>query len=320
MDTIFFTTKQFRDSSAQNIIDTASTADTVMWIDLEQPTESDLARLHELFGFHTLALEDTFDQQQRPKAEEYQGHIFIVLKPINLSTASLEFDEMDIFVGGTFVVSVHSGNQATIRLARKRLESLQERTGFAISTTQILYALLDVVVDDYVLGLDQLDNEIETLSETIMMEPDHSTMNRLFQLRTVFNNVSRMILPTRDIINLLASHNLVFIDQNSQYYLRDVSDHLNGVIDRLHLGNDNMNSLMSMYVSSVSNQLNLRVNRLTVFAIVIGVVAVVTGFYGMNFEHTWPLWSEPLAIPLILLLIVTTVGLLLFFLRWRRWV
>jgi magnesium transporter len=319
MDTIFYTPRAFRDTTAPSLIETLKTDSRVVWVNLEQPTETDLTKLSDVFGFHPLALEDTITQDQRPKAEEYPDHLFIVLKPMTVDTDDYKFREMEVFVGRNYLVTVHSDGEPVIQQTQKRLDIHQERGSFSSTATQILYTLLDVVVDDYRQGLDQLEDEIENLTAQILIQPTQNIVNRMFELRAIFNNMARMILPQRDILNALAHHDLVFIRQDSQYYLRDVSDHLNQVIDQVRLGQDNLNALMNLYASSVSNQLNQHVNRLTVFATIIGVFAVFTGFFGMNFEQTWPGWSEPLAIPMVLVMILVTVGLFLAFLRWRRW-
>jgi magnesium transporter len=319
MDPIFYSCSEFRDCSLQTLTDALQKDNGVLWADIEQPSESDLSKLREVFGFHPLALEDTLHLNQRPKAEEYQDHLFIVLKHMVMDDNDVEFQELELFVGHSYFISVHSGDEPIIKRTQERLALHRERTGFSVAATQVLYVLPDVVIDDYILGLDLLEDEIEALGTDVLRNPSQKAFNRLFELRSMFNNMSRTILPHRDIINVLTNHNLVFIDQNSQYYLRDVSDHLAQVIDRVRLGQDDLNALMNLYVSTVSNQLNHRVNRLTVLAMIIGVFTVFTGFYGMNFEHAWPPWSAPWSIPVILLLILITAGLFLSLLRWRRW-
>ncbi len=319
MDTIFYDSQAFRNISASELSDVLNTDGRVIWADLQQPTEADLAKLQSVFGFHPLALEDTMIQNQRPKAEEYPDYLFIVLKPMIMDPHNLDFREMEIFVGRNYLITVHPADEPIIRQTQKRVNLRQERASFSSSATHILYTLLDVMVDDYKELLDGLEDEIEDLSAQVLMEPNPDITNRMFELRAFFNHMSRIILPQRNIINVLVNHNLVFIKPEGQYYLRDVSDHLNQVIDEVRLGQDNLNALMNLYASSVSNQLNQRVNRLTILATIIGVFTVFTGFFGMNFEHTWPGWSEPWGIPLVLVLVAMTVGLFLIFLRWRRW-
>jgi magnesium transporter len=319
MDTTFFTAEDFREVTSHKLTDVLNTDNGVMWADLEQPIEADFAKLRAVFSFHPLAIEDTLHQNQRPKVEEYQDHLFIVLKPSSILANTVSFRELEVFVGRNYLITIHYSDEPVIKHARKRLDLHQERTSFSSSATQFLYTLLDVVIDGYIQALDQLEDEVEILSKEVLVAPTPDTLNRLFELKSVFSNMSRILLPQREIINVLVNHNVVFINPNSQYYLRDVSDHLAQAIDRVRLGQDNLNTLMSLYASAVSNQLNQHVNRLTILAIVLGVFTIFTGFYGMNFEHTWPQWSEPLAIPSMLIVITFVIGLFLAILRWRKW-
>jgi magnesium transporter len=130
----------------------------------------------------------------------------------------------------------------------------------------------------------------------------------------------RIIWPQRDIFGTLINHRLKFLDQESlQFYLRDVSDHLLWIADMVSTSRDTLTSMMDLHMSSVSNRLNKVVNRLTVVTIVSGVMAVITGFYGMNFQTTWPPFDNPAGVPFVLglMLIVASVVLIAFrFLKW----
>jgi magnesium transporter len=130
----------------------------------------------------------------------------------------------------------------------------------------------------------------------------------------------RVVWPQREIFNRLTHHHLPFIDQEAlQYYLRDVSDHLLWITDMVNTFRDTITGIMDLYMSAVSNRLNQVVNRLTVFALVIGVLTVIGGFYGMNFAQTWPPFADPWGVPFVVGMMVVITGVLLALFRWMGW-
>jgi len=196
-----------------------------IWVDITGPDDDEAKIMRELFEFHPLAIEDTRNQTQRPKAEEFADHMFIILNPIaDMQHKDALFRELDVFVGKNYLVTVHPTDEPVIAEARRRIEPL--RTHLSISASVLLYTLVDTVIDGYFPVLDQIDDEIDSLGLRILDQPDRAIITRLFQLKRATGEMWRVFWPQRDALNVLVNHKLVFIDQNSQYYLRDISDHL----------------------------------------------------------------------------------------------
>ncbi len=106
----------------------------------------------------------------------------------------------------------------------------------------------------------------------------------------------------------------------SLYYLRNVSDHLARIMNSLQVERDTVTSLINVYMSSVSNQLNYGVSRLTILTVGVGIIAVFSGFYGMNFLHTWPPFDAPWGVPVVLLMMLVTAVIAFAVLRWKKWI
>jgi magnesium transporter len=168
--------------------------------------------------------------------------------------------------------------------------------------------------------MDMLEDEIGQLEDRILLRPRQATLNRLFELKRMLLHLWRVIWPERDMLSVLAQpHNLIFGDPNAtQYYLRDVSDHLLWVVDMIAMYRDSLSTMIDLYMSSVSNRLNRVVSRLTVLTLIIGVLTVVSGFYGMNFLQTWPPFDNPLGVPFVLTLMALGVGAVLIFTWWMN--
>lgn len=279
--------------------------DGVLWVDMAGPTLEDTKILHDVFHFHPLAIEDTTNQRQRPKIEEYRDHLFVILNPVDEFKDDLNFRELDVFVTHTSIVTVHSAahepivDQVMYRCNAK-VEAAQKITvGF------LIYALADSVVDLYFPLLDQIGEEIDIISETVIENPRREDLNRVFRIKRALAEMWRVAAQQRDMFNVFQRQESPYISEEiSRYYMRDVYDHLLRISDTVSTFRDTMSSVVDLYLSSVSNRLGIVVKRLTVVTIGIGVLTVISGFYGMNFEHTFPPFSADWGVPFVLLLML----------------
>jgi magnesium transporter len=285
----------------------------VIWADITGPADEDVQIMRDVFHFHPLAIEDTRNARQRPKVEEYADYLFLILNPINQQDPL--FCELDVFVGSNYVVTVHAAAEPVIAEVQRRLS--RGSTPLTVSPSYLMYLFIDAVVDSYFPILDHMEEEIEDLGDQILTNPSQDMLNRLFDLKKTLVDMWRVVWPQREIMNNLRDHNLALIHQDQLMpYLRDISDHLMWIADMISTFRDTLTSIMDLYMSAVSNRLNTVVNRLTVFTVIIGLLTVFSGFYGMNFEHTWPPFSSVLGLPfVILLMIAVTAGLLVIFRR-----
>jgi magnesium transporter len=318
MNVSTFGSKGFKEVSPEALATLLKTSNDPLWVDIEGPTDQDIHVMQEVFKFHPLAIEDTRNQEQRPKAEEYNDYLFIILNPVDCNDGEIDFRELDVFVGRNYIVTVHPEREPVIEETKQRIEN----GGGLVpcNSAYALYALMDIVIDSYFPVLDFVGEEMEKLENDILERPRPDTLNRLFGLKRSLLNMWRIIWPQRDIFATLTHHRLGFLDQESlEYYLRDVSDHLLWIADMVSTSRDTLTSMMDLHMSSISNRLNKVVNRLTVVTIVSGVMAVITGFYGMNFQTTWPPFDNPGGVPFVLglMLIVASAVLVLF--RLLKW-
>jgi magnesium transporter len=275
--------------------------------------------MRDIFHFHPLAIDDTRNQMQRPKVEEYEDHLFVILNPVSSdSEKQVSFRELDVFVGKNYVVTVHRSSESVIDEVRKRVGNPIEVAN--VSAGYLLYVLVDIVVNSYFPILDGVGEDIDELESVILAKPSREALNNLFKLRKNLLELRRVVGPQRDMFNVLTRRDLPFVDQRLlQYYLRDVYDHLLRITDMVDTYRDALTSTVDLYMSAVSNRLNQIVNRLTVITIVIGMLGAVAGFYGMNFTHTWPPFSEPWSILFALGLMAFMTGLFLVIFRKTGW-
>lgn len=309
-----YTQEEVRTITPEELEAVRESGQGVSWIDLTLPSDVCVSLMRDTFQFHELTIEDVLNQKQRPKTEEFPDYLFLILNPASYAGGEVVTRELNVFVGEGYLITAHYGVDPVIEAAQKRI--LPERVAFEISATYLLYALLDTIVDEYLPIIESIENAIDALEARLLQKPSREMQRELFQLKQDINALWWVVGPQKDIISALINHERVFIEQKSRYYLRDVIDHLSRVTSVLQAEREGIASLTNLYVSSVSNQLNIAVNRLTIFTVIIGSLAVVTGFYGMNFEHTFPPFDAEWGVLFaILLMVIISVAVYILFYR-----
>lgn len=289
-------------------------SNTVFWIDMVGPTHDHVGLMRDVLGFHPLAVEDTINQRQRPKVEEYGDHIFTILNTISVTDGEVEFAEVDLFVNQRFLVTVHEKPDPlidhVIRQCNTSGHSLPISVGYAV------YALMNKMIDDYFPILDDIGDEIEAISESILEKPQQQDLSRLFKMKRMLTEIWRVSGQQRDMFSYLTRDDSKIVnDQVLRYYLRDVYDHLLRVSDTVNTFRDTLSNVVDLYLSSFSNHLNVTVRRLTVLTIGIGIMTVISGFYGMNFERTFPPFDAPWGVPFVLVLMLAGIAVLWLYVR-----
>lgn len=319
-----------REAQTDELAELLKSTTEVLWADIIDCDDEEARILRDVFHFHPVAIEDTRNHRQRPKLEEYEGYLFLIVNSVTILDSGvdadsapgiqiyheLSFREVDLFIGHNYVVSIHSAHDPVIEQARRRINNMG--TSAPLTVGYLTYTLLDVVVDDYFPVMDMFEEEISSLEDTILLRPRQEQINRLFELKHMLLHMWRVVWPERDMLgNLSQPHAFKYAGMDTnQYYIRDVADHLLWIADMINTYRDTLTSMIDLYMSSVSNRLNQVVNRLTVLTLTIGIMTVISGFYGMNFEQTWPPFKEPLGVPFVLLLMGLGIGVIYTYARY----
>ena len=282
--------------------------DVTIWVDMTGPAGNEIVVMQETFGFHPMAVKQTYDEKQRPKIEDYGDHLFMILNPVTPGEQRLAFRELDVFVGPNYLVTAHMGPEPIIAGVRKRLARLEDQT--SVSSGYLLYVLFDEVVDGYFPVLDGVGTAIEALEHLLVAGATSEMLTEVIGVKRVLTDLWRVLWPQRDAANTLVHHELSFLEHKGlKHHLRDVSDHLLWLTEMTSNYRDTLTSLSELYMSAVSIRLNRTVSRLTIVAVVVGVLTVVSAFYGMNFVATWPPYDQPWSILVVIgLMIVLSIG------------
>jgi magnesium transporter len=292
--------------------------ESLLWIDLVDPTPDDFALLAREFNFHPLALEDAQMRGQRPKLDQYDDFIFMVFYDLAPVDTPLAFtaQELSLFIGRNYLVSVHSDRCPAIEETAKRWKansSALQGKGIAV----LLYSLLDTIVDGYFPSLDSVAEQVDALEETIFSGKDRGALQSLFQLRKNLLRMRRVLAPERDLMGLLVRRDLEALGPATAVYFQDIYDHVLRVTDALDTYRDLLAGALDAYLSVVSNNLNQVMRTLTAWSIILMTLTIVPSVYGMNF-HLFPSqdWPHGFSYAVVLMAILGS-GLFMMFRRIR---
>ena len=299
---------------------------TVTWIHVQGDAEPDTMRqLGQLFGLHYLALEDVINTGQRPKVDEYDEQLFVVMAHpvIDDDSNELRVFQLSLFLGPNFVISFHQGDKDPFDPVRKRLRDrvgrLRER-----GCDYLLQALIDLVIDDGFPVLEWLGDEVEELEEEMLETPTSTNLRRLYQLKRTLVTLRRVLWPQREVMNRFARGDLAHVAEGTRMYFSDCYDHTIQIMDLIESYRDMATGLLDVYLSSVSYRLNEIMRVLTVIATIFIPLTFIVGVYGMNFVNAQSPWAMPelrwyWGYPLVWLIMVVVAGGMLLYFRKRKW-
>jgi magnesium transporter len=299
--------------------------DSVTWIHLQGNAKAEtLKDFGDIFALHPLALEDILNKGQRPKVEEYDDLLFVILAMPEMVNNTIKLEQVSVFLGKNFILSFHSGSidpfeplRARIRKAGSRMRTMQ--------ADFVLYSILDLVIDQGFPVLESFGETIEDIEEQLLtMTAEHDTLEDIHYLRRELLVLWKNLWPQRDIINTLLRNDHALIHENTLMYLRDCYDHTIQIIELIENYREMASGMIDLYLSSASHRLNDIMRVLTVFASIFIPLTFVVGVYGMNFSHPDSPWAMPelhwyYGYPMIWGIMIVIVGGMLIYFKRKNW-
>ena len=288
-----------------------------VWVAIKDPEPTELQAMKQEFGLHPLAVEDAQHGHQRPKIDEYDESLFVVMHMIERGENELTVGEVAIFVGANYVLSVRSRAERGFTDVRARCEHepelLRHGPGY------VLYALMDAVVDRYFPILDEIESEIENIEGRIFADqPAREHIEALYGAKRKMLILKHATEPLLESTSKLFGGRVPHLCADLQDYFRDVYDHLlrlNQTIDSLR---EMVTTAISVTISLITIQENAVTKQLASYGALVTVPTLIAGVYGMNFENmpelNW-IWGYPVA----LLLMVGIDAYLFYRFRKAKW-
>jgi magnesium transporter len=297
------------ESYADALATARSQDNAFIWIGLHDPTQAELAKVAEEFKLHELAIEDALTAHQRPKVEEYDDSLFVVLKTVRYDedTQQIELGDVMLFVGESFIVTVRHGQGRALGNIRKRLESQHEILDCGPSS--VVYAVVDRIVDDYSDISLEIEKDIEEVEQRVFSPERTNNASRIYNLKREVIEFRHAVKPLVAPMARLAAGSTPHIHEKMRPFFRDVADHAIRVSEQVEGFDDLLSSVLSADLAQVGVQQNEDMRRISAWVAIAAVPTAIAGIYGMNFDHMPELhWSLGYpAILLVMALVCTTL-------------
>jgi magnesium transporter len=296
--------------------------DALLWVDFENPTEFESDSLVEIFNFHPLAVEDCILDHSEPKVDDYEEYLFLVVHALTMlrenGQKELSTIELNLFLGPNYVVTFHK--EPIESVTQDIFKTQQKPAGMMSSGPDLLaHAILDHLVDRYLPVFHQYEDKADLLERDMFdKNPSREKLATLLQLKQDISMLRRIVGPQRDTLHFLTRNAGRFIKAKHLIYFRDISDHLFRIASLANGMYDHLTSMMEVYFSYLSSELNVVMKRLTVVATLTMPAIMIASVYGMNFKeipyaaHQHGFWG-------IMTLTVIVTGVMAVWMKIKKW-
>lgn len=285
----------------------------VTWVNVEGVHNVEIIRhMGERFALHPLVLEDIVNTVQRPKIEDYDSYLFIVLRMLK-PTGGGEFssEQLSMILGSNYLFTFQEGLQGDVfDTVRERIRNGKGKAR-GMGADYLAYALIDAIVDNYFGVLEDLGEQIVNLEEDLALSPDKATLIEINNIKKEIIFLRKAVWPLREAVSFLERGDSHLLSPATRLYFRDVYDHTVQVIDTVETYRDLLSGMLDLYLSSISNRINEIMKFLTVIGTIFMPLTFLVGVYGMNFKHMpeleWHngyliLWGVMIAISVIMII------------------
>ena len=293
---------------------------TVSWINTDGLHDVEIIqKVGKHFDLHPLLLEDVVNTEQRPKLEDYEKYLFIVLKMLYYDEEGhvIIAEQVSLVLFPNLVITFQERTGDVFNPVRERIRHGRGRIRGA-GADYLAYALMDAIVDNYFIILEKVGERIEEIEEELVANPSQQTLQKIHVLKREMIYLRKSVWPLREVISGLERGESPLIQKTTETYLRDLYDHTIQVIDTVETFRDVVSGMLDVYLSSVGNRMNEIMKVLTIIATIFIPLTFVAGIYGMNFDHMPELhknWGYPVALLIMLFIALLMVG----YFRRRRW-
>ena len=256
------------------------------WINIDglQDTQA-IEKIGQKFDISNLVLEDITNTEQRPKTEDLNGYLHVILKTVSISPeARLSIDQVSIIAGKNYVLSFTEDKLDSMQELTRRIEELHNRF-FEAGTDFLAYSIIDGIVDNYFFTMEDISDKVEMIEKFVINSPSQHLLEKIYDMKKELLLIQRNVRPLRDVINSIVRSENPIVKSETLMYYRDVYDHVTHVVDTIDVFRDMIMSLVDIYLSSISKRMNEVMKVLTIISTIFMPLTFIAGIYGMNFKY-----------------------------------
>lgn len=269
-----------------------------IWLDYYKPEKDDLMALVEILGIHPLSVEDCMDDKQVPKIEHFADNTFVIFNAFNYEQKILRIDEINIFIGKNFFITV-SGHNSDERKPLAELEKIisGDPGNIRLGPAVLMHRVLDYLVDQKFHAFEKLEDELEEAEDLILDNPATFDPSELMRIRKCLQALRKSLFHEREILVKIYRLDCPFITEKTVVHFRDIYDHLAKFFELTETYREIVTSLMELYTSlqnnlmtRSANETNASVRRLTLIATVFMPLTLIASIGGMS---EWSMMTGP---------------------------
>lgn len=292
----------------------------VTWINVNGLNNTaEIEKLGTHYGLHPLTLEDIVNTTHRPKIDEFDNYLFVILKMLYFKNEELVYEQVSMVVGEDYVLTFQEADGDIFDDLRERITSGKGRVR-SLGADYLMYAIIDAVVDHYITVIEAFGDKIEEIEDRVFEgDSDDNTTPTIIQgLKREVLKIRRSVFPLREVISHLDKIEHTIIDVRTHNFLRDLFDHIVQVNESIEMYREMVWSLLDMYMTIISNKMNEVMKVLTIIATIFIPLTFIAGIYGMNFDNMPELHYKYSYFILLGLMVFIFLMMLLYF-RKKKW-
>ncbi|MBW2603746.1 MAG: magnesium/cobalt transporter CorA [Deltaproteobacteria bacterium] len=294
---------------------------TVTWINIDGLHEIDIIeKVGRYFNIHPLVLEDILNTGQRPKTEEFEDLIFVVLKMLhyNENSEKIMSEQFSLVLGPDFLITFQEIQGDVFKTVRERIRKPKTRIRKS-GCDYLAYALIDAIVDHYFVILEALGDRMEDLEAELLDDPTRDTLEIIHEMKQEMIYMRKHIWPIRELIKRLVKVESSLVSESSGLFFRDIYDHTIQIIDTVESYRDILAGMLDIYMSTVSNRMNEVMKVLTIIATIFIPITFVAGIYGMNFKFM-PELEWRWGYVMVWAIIAVVAGIMIGYFKKKQWI
>lgn len=295
--------------------------DTNSWINFDGIHDvSIIEAVGRQFELHPLVLEDIAHTGQRPKMEDYETYLYIVVKMLQYDEQkqSVESEQVSIILAPHCLITFQEHPGDVFEIVRQRIRSGKGRIP-KMGCDYLAYTLIDAIVDYYFHILEIFSERIERLEERLLNNPAEAVLRQIHGLKRELTLLRKSVWPLRELVAGLDRSESSLIKKTTKVFIRDLYDHTIQIIDTIESFREVVAGMMDLYMSAVSNRMNAVMKVLTIIATIFIPLGFIAGVFGMNFDNFPELhwrWAYPIGFWTLIVLVV--IAMVIYFKR-KNW-
>lgn len=293
--------------------------DHVTWISLYGLQDTSLiGKIGKIFNISSLILEDILNTDERPKFIDDDDHLFIILKSLNFNKEvnRVQIDQISLIVGKNYLITLQETERDSFNDVARRLYAGQGKIR-SYSSDYLCYALMDTLVDNYILNIEKLGAVIEE-QEKKLQTSDKKIIENIYHYKTELSYTRKNVRPVKELMARFVTSESDLINDRTYSYLRDLEGLVTQALEAIEIYYTMVSDQQNSYNASISNNVNDVMKVLTIFSAIFIPLTFIVGVYGMNFEYI-PALKYRYAYPILWAIMITIAILMLFFFKRKKW-